>query len=124
MITTFPDVQGPNTPWETDALTVFSRSPFTHGYAMESHQKEGDCSPSVPMKHGYALEARSSPGAAARHGDRRVGGSRRFPTSRARMGRLPGASWERRSRLLSLAIRFLNSGIGRSDSLTGVVCSD
>lgn len=45
VITTFPDVQGPDTPWETDSLTVLTSIPVYTGAAMRSHQKEGDCKP-------------------------------------------------------------------------------
>jgi hypothetical protein len=39
--TTFPDAEGPNTPWETDAATAYITTPVYSGWAMESIQTEG-----------------------------------------------------------------------------------
>lgn len=56
MVTTFADVQGPNTPWETDSQTVSVTTPVYSGFAMLSHQIEGDCKPSC-ADEGWAMAA-------------------------------------------------------------------
>lgn len=56
MTTTFADTQGPNTPWTTTSLTVPASTAVYTGWAMQSHQIEGDCKPSC-ADEGWLLAA-------------------------------------------------------------------